>query len=413
MHTFDALSNENYRRLMIGQVCTGMGLWMDHVARGWLVYSLTHSPLHLGLVTATRGLPMLLFGLIAGVVADRYSRRIQLIVAAVTNACISFILATLVLTGKVELWHIYVTGFLAGTAGAFQVPGRMALINDLVGKEKLMNAVALTSAAFNASRGIGPALAGIIITYFGVQGSYYTEVILYVIAAFLTARIVVPREAIEALKKQAKIQASYLSSIAEAIKYVVASKLILALMVLGLAPMVLGMPFTSLFPIFAVDILKVGAAGQGLLLSSVGVGAFTGAMGVASMRGRPRGKLMLIAAGMFGFSLICFSHSTWMWISLCTTFIAGVANTSFTSQNQTVIQTLAPDHMRGRIMSVYLIDRALIPLGTSLAGVLANFLGGANAVMIMGIACMTLAIGVSLFAPTVRMLGTDKKVSSP
>lgn len=408
IRTFDALSNENFRHIFLGQMCTGMGLWMDHVARGWLVYSLTHSPLQLGLVMAIRGLPLLLFGLIAGVIADRYSRRIQLIIAAAINAIFSFILATLVLTGKIEVWHIYVTGFLGGISHAFQPPARMALINDLVGKQKLMNAVALSSAAFNVSRGVGPALAGFIITYLGVSGSYYAETVLYLVAVFLAARVKVPKEAVEALRKQAQTKASYYSSVAEAFKYVISNQLILALMILGLAPMFLGMPFTSLFPLFAVDILKVGATGQGLLLSSVGVGAFIGAMIIASIGGRPRGKLMLLGVTVFGLSLIFFSHSTWMWMSMSAALVIGIANTSFNSQTQTVIQTLAPDHMRGRVMSIYLIDRALKPLGTALAGVLAAFLGGPDAVMVMGISCLLLGFAVALLVPEVRALGSDK-----
>lgn len=390
-----------------------MGVWMDHVARGWLMYSLTHSPLQLGLVMAARGLPMLLFILPAGVLADRYSRRMQLIVSSVLNAALSFILATLVVLGKVEPWHVYATAFLTGSTQAFQAPARMALVNDLVSKDKLMNSVALSSAAFNVSRGIGPALSGLLITFFGVSGSYYAEVILYGLAAFQTAQIHVPQAAEETLHKQAKNQASFFAGTGEALKYVATNKLMLALMVLGLAPMVIAMPFISLFPIFAVDILEVGAAGQGLLLSSLGIGAFVGAMGVASWVGSPRGRLMLLGAAVFGLSLVFFGHSPWMWFSLLTAFIAGTANTVFTSQNQTVIQMMAPDHMRGRVLSVFMLDRALTPVGTAFAGVLANYLGGPNAVMVMGIFCMAVVAAIALMAPEVDAIGSAKTAASP
>lgn len=410
-HTFDALKDINYRRLWLGQVGTGMGQWMDTIARGWLAYSLTHSALHLGFVTAARGIPVLLFSIIAGVVADRYSRRGQLIIAGIANAILSCVLATLVLTGKVEVWHIYASAFLAGTATAFQQPARMTLINDLVGKDRLLNAVALTAAALNVSRGIGPALAGLLITYLGPAGSYYTETGFYIWSVILTAQVQVPEESVKALRRQAEISLSFFGSAMEALRHVVSNKLILSLMVLGLAPMMLAMPFTSLFPIFAIDILNVGAAGQGLLLSAVGAGAFIGAMGVATLGRNPRGKLLLLLTGVFGVSLVFFSHSPWMWFSMVTAFICGVANTAFNAQNQTVIQMLAPDHMRGRIVSVYLIDRGLVPVGTAWAGILANFLGGQDAVVVMGLSCIALTLGVALLVPSVVALGAGAAVA--
>ncbi len=408
LHTFDALSNENYRRLWLGQVGSAMGQWMDYTARGWLAYDMTHSPLHLGLVTASRGFPVLVLSLLAGILADKYSRRFQLVAACLADAFFSLILATLVLTGRIEIWHLYVTGFLAGSVQAFQHPARMTLINDIIGKGKLLNAMALNSAAFNLSRGIGPVLSGIIITYAGAAGSYYMEAFLCLWSAWLTLLIVVPADQQEALRQQAQRHTSIYSSAVETFKHVGANKLILTLLILGLAPMVLAMPFTSLFPLFAVDILKVGAAGQGLLLSSVGIGAFIGAIGVASMVGSPRGKTLLLSSGMFGIGLLFFSHSPWMWFSMAAAFIAGIANSSFNTQNQTIIQLLAPDSMRGRIVSLYLIDRGLTPMGTALAGVLANFLGGPNAVMVMGLCCIALTLGVAILVPRVAALGAEK-----
>ncbi len=409
LHTFDGLSNKNFRHVWIGQVGTGMGLWMDHITRGWLVYELTHSPLQLGLVGAARGVPLLIFGLLAGVVADRYSRKIQLTISAATDAACSLVLAMLIVTGRVEVWHVYVTGFVAGTSQAFSAPARMALLHDLVGKEKLMNSVALMSSAFNVSRGVGPAIAGIVIRFAGVAASYFVEAVLSGVAAYLTTRVQVPREAEDALHRQAKTQGSVYRSTADALKYVVSTRLMLALMALGLGPMVLAMPFTSLFPVFAVDILHVGSTGQGLLLSSLGIGAFISALGVASMKGGPMGKVMLGAAILFGVVLVVFAYSPWMWVSMIMTFIAGVSNTSFTTQNQTAIQMMAPDHMRGRVMGIYIMDRALTPIGSAMAGVLAALFGGPGAVMIMGLATIALAVAIALLVPEVAAMGLRQK----
>lgn len=385
---------------------------MDQTARGWLVYSMTHSPMQLGLVTAARGVPLLVFGLVAGVVADRYSRKIQLTVSAATEAFLSLVLATLVFTGRVEVWHIYVTGVLAGTAQAFSTPARMALVNDLVPKDKLLNPVALMSAAFNVARGIGPALAGLLITYFGVSGSYYVEAVLAASAAIFTLQIKVPEAAKAALRRQAQAKASYVASTLEGLRYVASDRLMLGLMILCLAPMVLAMPFTSLFPLFAVDILKVDAVGQGLLLSSLGVGALAGALAIASRKGGPIGKTMLLGAIAFGLALCFFAYSPWMVFSMAMTFVAGVANTTFTTQNQTAVQLMAPSHLRGRILSIYLTNRALTPIGTSLAGILATFFGGPGAVLIMGLSTIALVVVLWAAVPRIAAMGTPEAAST-
>ncbi len=406
VHTFDLFAERNYLRLWLGQIGTSMLQWMDLIARGWLVYSMTHSPLQLGLVTAARGAPMLFFGLLAGVIADRYSRKVQLAIPAATDAMFSLILAILIVTHRVELWHIYVTALLSGTAQAFQNPARMALVNDLVGKEKLFRAIALMSVGFNVARSVGPALAGVLITYFDVVGSFYVQAAIGIATAIFTSQIHVPKEVDEALRQRGRTQKSFYSSTMEGLRYVASHRLIMALMILGLAPMVLAMPFTSLFPVFAVDVLDVGASGQGLLLSSLGVGAVCGALAVASFRGGPTGKLMLIGAFAFGLSLVVFSHSQWMWLSMTMAFMAGAANTTYTSQDQTIIQMMAPDNLRGRILSIYATNRALTPLGTALAGFLAERLGGPNGVLIMGLDTVVLTIVLALMVPAIASLGS-------
>ena len=192
IHTFESLGLRDYRLLWVGQLSISMGIWMDQVTRTWLIYILTHSALQLGLVNAVRGIPFIAFGAIAGAVADRYGRKTQLIIAQVVNAILNIILATLVLTGHVKPWHVYVTGFLNGTAQAFQAPGRQALINDLVGREHLLNAIALNSAAVNLSRSVGPAISGILIQTLGVDMSYFIQAGLFALATVWIIQIRVP-----------------------------------------------------------------------------------------------------------------------------------------------------------------------------------------------------------------------------
>lgn len=393
IHTFESLSFRDYRLLWLGQITTSMGQWMDQTARSWLIYQMTGSPLQLGLVSAARGLPLLIFGVLAGVVADRYGRKMQLILAQVVNTILNILLATLVLTGHIHVWHVYVTGFLNGTVQAFQQPARQSLINDLVGEKHLLNAISLNSAAFNLSRSVGPGLCGILIQAFGVDVSYFVQAAMYAGATIWTIQIAVPDSSIHNQQPQVSARLSLLGSAKEGIAYIIHNRLILSLMVLGLAPILLGMPFVSLMPIFAHG----NAGTQGLMLSMVGVGAVLGALLIASLgRRQGSGKLLVIGAAGFGLSLVLFSQSSVLAMSLVFTFLAGLSNSTYTSQDQTIIQMLAPAELRGRILGIYFLNRGLMPLGSLVAGELASWLGGPWAVTVMGTACFILAIGVAI-----------------
>src|SRR5438093_3375373 len=189
VHTFDALRFRDFRLLWLGQATNGLAQWMDQVTRGWLMYDLTNSPLQLGLVSAIRAVPLILFSVLAGVVADRYGRKAQLVISQVTNAVLNFILGFLVLTGQVHPWHVYATGILAGVVMAFQQPARQAMLSDLVDEAHLTNAIGLNSMVFNASRSIGPAIAGLIIASHGTAGSYIIQGLIYALATIWTLQL--------------------------------------------------------------------------------------------------------------------------------------------------------------------------------------------------------------------------------
>jgi MFS family permease len=381
---------------------------MDQVTRTWLIYSLTGSSLQLGFVSAVRGIPLLLFGAVAGVVADRYGRKAQLVIAQVVNAILNVTLATLVLTHTVQPWHVYVTGFLAGTVQAFQQPARQVLINDLVGEKYLLNAISLNSAALNVSRSVGPTLSGVLISGIGVDMSYYAQAFLYIVATIWTVQIKIPDTKKATVSTLGSDNQSFFASAREGFSYVISNKLILALMVLGLAPSVLGMPFISLMPVFAVNVFGGGSQTQGLLLTMVGIGAVIGALTIASLgRKQGSGKLLMIGAAGFGLFLILFSRSSVLWLAAVFTLLGGICNSSYTTQDQTIIQTVAPARLRGRILGIYLLNRALMPLGSLLAGFLANFLGAPWAVTYMGLSCFLLVVGIRIFAPGIWHLNLE------
>ena len=242
IHTFDSLSIRDYRLLWLGQLDTSLGQWMDNISRGYLIYHITSSPLQLGLAAAVRGIPLLLFGIIAGALADRSDRKTQLIVAQVTNALLNGILATLVLTNRVEPWHVYVTGFLAGTVQAFQNPARQTLVSDVAGPRHLLNALALNSMAVNSSRAVGPALAGLLIATVGVHGSYYVQAFMFMLATVWTVQMRIPERGLESARVARE---PLFQSIKAGFVYVSANGNIRTQLILALGPLTLGMPFTN------------------------------------------------------------------------------------------------------------------------------------------------------------------------
>jgi MFS transporter, DHA1 family, staphyloferrin A biosynthesis exporter len=374
-----------------------MGLWMDQVTRGWLIYQLTGSALSLGLAAALRGLPLLFFGVIAGAVADRSGRKAQLIIAQVTNALLHALLATLVLMQRVQPWHIYGTAFLAGIVQAFQQPARQTLVSDLVGPRNLMNALALNATALNTARATGPAIAGLLITLVGAHGSYYIQAAVYALATLWTIQMTVPVRSLEALRARRE---PFRRSIAAGLTFVARERDIRTLLILALGPLTLGMPYTSLMPIFALDVLHGDARLQGLLLTLVGIGSVSGALVVASMQRRyGYGRSVVISALGFGVVLFGFASSQAVALSSLCALCLGVCLVTYQTQNQTLLQILAPSHLRGRVMSIYLLNVGLIPLGTLLAGALAEHLGGPLALQIMSLAAVGVVVVVVLFSP--------------
>jgi MFS family permease len=378
------------------------------------MYQLTGSALELGMVTAARGLPLLVFGIIAGAVADRSGRKLQLIVAQLTNAAVNLALATLVLTHHVQPWHVYATALLAGTVQAFQQPARQTLVSDIVGNKHLLNALALNSAALNGARAIGPAIGGILIAAVGVDGSYYAQAALYLMATVWTFQMAVPGRSPESAEARRE---PFVTSVKNGLVYVGRNRTIRTLLIIALGPMFLTMPYTSMMPIFALDVLHGGARLQGLLLTCVGIGALAGALYVASVV-RRSGYTWVVVAGAIAFSagVLGFSLSRWVPISVPLLLATGVFSVTYQTQDQTLAQILAPRHLRGRVMSIYLLNRGLVPMGSLLAGVLASLMGAPDALVLMSAAGMVLVAAVSLLTPgflRVRVEFTDETSTGP
>lgn len=397
---FVSLKFRNYRLLWMGQFSTSMGLWMDHVARGWLMYELTGSPFLLGLTGAVKMAPILFLGLFAGVMADRYGRKPQIVIAQVVNAAVNLLLAVLIVTHMVEPWHILATGFIAGIAQSFQVPARQAIVSDLVEEKYLSNAIALNSIAFNISRTLGPMLAGFLVAGFGAGGSYFFQTAIYLFATLWTAQMAVPDD-----KPENHQRVSMTESLMEGLRYVKSDKTILALMAMGLIPALLEHPYVSLMPIFAKDIMNMGAEGLGFMMGAIGFGSIGGALLAATIyRERNKGIILLTNAVIFGIFLVFFAFTPWFVVSLPLLFITGVSQTGYTVLTNTLIQTLTPRHLRGRVMGVFFLDRGMMPLGTLLAGSMAGPLGAPWTVAILATGGILLPVWIAVSVPRIRQL---------
>jgi MFS family permease len=393
-----SLHHRNYQLFFGGQLISLTGTWMQTVAQSWLVYRLTGSAVLLGFVGFSSQIPVFLLAPIGGSVADRYHRRGILVATQTAAMLLAFILAALALSGYVQVWHVFLLAALLGVVNAFDIPARQAFVADLVGREDLINAIALNSTMFNGARMIGPAVAGLLIDTIGegwcflANGVSYLAVIAGLLLMNMTVRTRVP------------LPGSALASIIEGFRYVKRTGPIRALLLLlGLVSLV-GMPYTVLMPIFADQILHGGPRGLGILMSAIGVGALAGALTLAAKRGiRGLGRWVAFSATGFGVSLILFSLSHSFWLSAGLLLPVGFSVMVEMASSNTLIQSLVPDSLRGRVMAVYsMMFMGMAPFGSLLAGALAHHLGAPATVAIGGVVCMAGAAVFGLHLPVLR-----------
>ena len=396
--TFRALGHRDFRLLWLGQLVSLTGSWMQSVAQGWLVLRLGNSAFHLGLVGFCNFAPVLLFALVAGVAADRVSRRRALYWTQGSAMVLAFTLAALTATGTVRVWHVALLAFGAGTAGAFDIPIRQSLLQDLVGREDLPNAIALNSLAFNGARLLGPALGGLLLAAAGeevvflVNGLSYLAVIVGL--ALMRARPATPPR---------KASDSWIAGMREGIAWVRESRKARLFLALVSISSVFGLPYSILLPVFARDVLGVGARGLGFLTGATGLGATVGALYVAGRGTRGRGVLVATAMALLGASLVAFALSRAFALSLLLLVLVGAAMIVQMATSNTLLQLLAPEELRGRIVSFYMLAfLGTAPVGSLLAGSLAHALGTPAAVAIGGAVCVVAALGFTFYLPHLR-----------
>jgi MFS family permease len=394
---FRSLRHRNFQLFFGGQLISLVGTWMQSVAESWLVYRLTGSPLLLGAIGFASQIPIFLLSPIGGAIVDRHNRHKLIIVTQTLSMTLASILATITLLGVVKVWHIFVLASLLGFVNAFDIPARQAFIVEMVGKDNLMNAIALNSSMFNGARIVGPAVAGILVASIGEGWCFFANAVSYiaVIGGLLMMRVA-PR--------QHSQQDSALDAIKEGFQWVFNTKPIFALLLLvGLVSLV-GMPYAVLMPIFADRILHSGARGLGMLMGFSGAGALIGALTLAAKSGlRGLGTWVAASSACFGLFLAMFAFSRVFWASAALLIPVGMFMMVQMAATNTLIQSMVPDRLRGRVMSVYsMMMMGMAPLGALLAGALSNHIGASLTVALGGFCSILGSIWFGSRLPMIR-----------
>ena len=376
-----------------------MGFWMDQVTRGWLIYELTNSTVQLGMIRGIQALPILFLSPIAGSVADRYSRKMQIVMTQIADGLMFAVLGLLIFTGAIQPWHVYATAFVMAVAETFHHPARAAIIADVVPRTHLTNAIGLGSMVFNVARSLGPALAGVLITMWGTGGAYAVQALFFLLATYWTFRLSGVERAASGPSRGSH-HSSLGRSIIEGWHFSWHNQTVRAALVISMLAALFIVPFTTLLPVFARDILLVGAKGQGLLLTAMGVGALGSAVIIAGFGDRmARGKIMLGGVVLYGIGTALFGASPWFYFSMFLMIVIGLANVCSHALVQTVLQTYSPPEFRGRTIALFHMAQVVMTLGSVIIGALAAVSGAQWATVMMGIAGALAMLAVQLTLP--------------
>jgi MFS family permease len=407
-----ALRHRNFQLFFGGQLISLIGTWMQTVAQSWLVYKLTGSGLLLGAVGFASQIPVFLVAPLGGITADRMNRQRVVIATQTASMILALILAVLTLEHWVTVRQIFVLAALLGIVNAFDIPGRQAFLVDMVGKDDLMNAIALNSSMFNGARVIGPAVAGVLVARLGEGWCFFANGVSYiaVIVGLLLMNVHSPARA---------VGASPFEHVMEGFRFVNETAPIRALLLLLGVVSATGMPYVVLMPIFADKILHgggqglasligshdLGAVRLGILMGSAGVGALLGALTLAVRSGvKGLSKWVTVCCAGFGISLMLFSFSTSFWLSVVLLLPVGYFVMLQMASSNTLIQVMVPDALRGRVMAVYsMMFMGLAPLGALLGGALSDRLGAPLTVAIGGLAAVVGAVWFGMQLPHIRV----------
>lgn len=399
---FASLRNRYFLIFTIGQLLSVTSLQMMQLAQNYLVYQLSGLATSIGYVSAALGFSMLLFSLTGGIAADRLSKRNLLMVGQLGIGAFALWIGVMVSTGLIQVWHIVLSAVMVGIIAGFTMPARQSYVPDLVGENNLVNAMALTSGIMNMTRIGGPALAGVIIAAVGVAPLYYAKFVGY--GAFAVMLSLIPIKG----KVEGSVSRSLLGDALDGFRYLRQNHNVLELLIIGVIPVVLAMPYVNFLPVFQEEVFHVGAAELGIMMSAVGAGAVVGALTIASLSEyRYKGWVLLGAGIGFGVSLVLFcvaADAGSFGLSLVLLALTGGTGTAFMALNQALVMTLTPPEMRGRITGLFMTTFGLQPLGALPIGALSDTFGAPLTIGAFGGLTLLLFVGVTLFRPHLRQI---------
>ena len=402
LNTFKAFSHRNYRIYWTGMLVSQTGSWMQMLGQQWLVLQLTDSALWLGIIGFCSSIPVLLFSVYAGALADRMNKRHLIIITQAAAMMQALVLAILTSTGLVQTWHVVLCALALGIINAFDRPTRQSFVVELVGREDLPNAIALNSMIFNGSRIFGPSLAGILIAIprIGPAGAFWVNAVSFL--AVLASLFIMDHKPGPVTDYGRSMRAN----IVEGVRYARANSTISTLMFMATITSIFGMSYNTMMPIMARDVLHVGAAGQGVMMTFVGVGAVIGLLAMASFSNVvPTGKIFVGANLLFPPMLLLFALSRSFPLTLAALLVLGGALMVQNAATNTLLQTAVPDQLRGRVMGLYNVTfNGMMPFGSLQTGIVADGFGAPVALAVGAVVCLTRAAWLALHTSHLRDL---------
>ena len=396
-NTFSSLKSRDYLILWLGMMSMMGGMQMQMLARGYLVYDLTGSASLLGIVSAGSAVPMLVLALFGGAIADRFDRKRLIQIGQLIVGLLALVVGLAIFAEWVRWYHLLISSLIQGAIWSFMMPARQAIIPQVVGPERIGNAMAINAAGMSAMTLMAPALAGGLYALAGPANVYFVIAGLSVLAVVMTS-LISPRDVPASTKKRAM-----LSDIGAGLSYIKGNQMVLVLLVMGLATTLLASPFRMLLPVFVVDIYGRGPDSMGLLVAIMGGGSLVGSLVIAALGNWRRGMLLIVGAFASGIALLLIAAFPFYYAAAAIMLLVGLGDSGRRTINMGLIMEVVEDQYRGRVMSVFMMNFGLMPLGMLPAGLAVDYFGGPIAIAILG--------GL-LLAVAVAVLATQKQLRS-
>lgn len=397
--TFSALGYSNYRLFWYGNSISFVGDWLDQIALNWLVISTTNDPVMLGLVNLCRGLPIMLFAMFGGVVADRIDRRTMLIWTQALAMCVAIGLACVVAFFDASIWLILVLAVCRGMIVSFNLPARHSLVYQLVPHEAMASAVSLNSMTLNLAKIIGPLASAALIASLGITACFIANALSFTVVMAMLLLLDLPPQ------KVTRKQESFLATLVGGFAYMGREPILLMLVLVALVPTFFCQPYIQFLAVFAAQVFHTGASGLGLMTALAAAGSICGGLLASRLqRDARRGSTMLIFMAGFGLSLILFSMASTMYVAIPVLFAAGAMHIAYNSSNNTILQLTVDDAYRGRVLSSLFMTRGLMPMGTATMALLSTATGPRLAMALMALVVVTFAAVLWTRMPKLRLL---------